>query len=71
MNSKAELIAAVLALVIHSVRKAAHQMDAEIAGFRLPERRCHDRWRSLGWIELPAVVFDARHQHSTDALQLD
>ena len=47
-------IAALLPLVMVTTRKAAHEVDATIADFRLLERLCH-RWGwELGRIEFPA-----------------
>jgi hypothetical protein len=41
-------IAAVSPFVMHAIRKATHQVDAEIAYFRLLERLCHRWGRELG-----------------------
>ena len=55
-------IAAVSPFVMHVTRKAMHQVDSEIADFRLLERLCH-RWRrELGRIEFPAAILNAGDQ---------
>src|SRR5262245_61382607 len=53
-----QAVAVVAALVMHAAGKAAHQMDAEIAGLCLRERRRNGPPRSAGWIECAAVILD-------------
>src|SRR4029077_4748801 len=64
-------IAAVSPFVTHVTRKAMHQVDSEIADFRLLERLCHRWGRELGRIEFPAAILNAGDQRSCIALQLD
>ena len=64
-------IAAVSPFVMHVTRKAMHQVDSEIADFRLLERLCHRWGRELGRIEFPAAILNAGDQRSCIALQLD
>jgi hypothetical protein len=64
-------IAALSPFVMHATRKAAHQVDATIADFRLLERLCHRSKRELGRIEFPARILNASHQRSAIPLQLD
>src|SRR5437016_2672069 len=68
---KGQPIAAVATLVIHAARKAAHQVDAEVADLRLLERgRRRWRWRA-GGVELPAVILDAGDERCAVPLELD
>ncbi len=55
-------IAALSPLVMHAIRKTAHQVDAETADFSLLERPCQQWGRELGRIEFPAVILNARDQ---------
>jgi hypothetical protein len=64
-------IAAVAALVMHAARKAAHQMDTEIADFCLRERSRSGRPRNLGRIECAPIVLDPSNQSLVPALNLD
>jgi hypothetical protein len=52
-------IAALSPFVMHATRKAAHQVDATIADFRLLERLCHRSERELGRIEFPTRILNA------------
>src|SRR5262245_3820686 len=63
-------IATLSPFVMHATRKAAHQVDATIADFRLLERLCHRSERELGRIESLARILNASHQRSAIALQL-
>src|SRR5262245_66335471 len=64
-------IAVVSALVVHPARKVTYQMNADIADFRLRERRRLAGWWNLGRVEVTATILDACDQRSAIALQLD
>src|SRR6478672_6955657 len=64
-------IAVVSPFVMHVTGKAMHQVDSEIADFRLLERLCHRWGRELGRIKFPAAILNAGDQRSCIALQLD
>src|SRR4029453_16865737 len=66
-----QAIAAVSPFVTHVTCKATHQVNSEIADFRLLERLCHRWGRELGRIEFRAAILNACDQRSSIALQRD
>ena len=60
--------AAVSPFMMHATRKAAHQVNAEIAHFRLLERLCHRQGWELGRIEFPAAILNPGDQRLAIAL---